>query len=145
MCYFSKTQLINFFFIIMGNSNSSPINETLSLDSWNLSHLPTLREYLGTRSSHIYTSYPKQIPEENVFSNLDMRHFSCPDGELLNSFLEKIHAHLKMEFVKGKLDRKCFSTNFENFKLIEHEIKNVTLTEEQLTEFRQMFNFHFTD
>ena len=123
----------------MGNSNSSPINETLSLDSWNLSHLPTLREYLGTRTPHIYTSYPKQIPEENVYSNLDLRHFSCPDGELLNSFLEKIHAHLKMEFVKENWTENAFP-NLENFKLIDQELTGVTLTEEELDEIRQMFN-----
>ena len=84
----------------MGNSNSSLIKETLSLPSWNLSHISVLKENLGSRTPHIYSSYPKQIPEENVYSTLDLRHFSCPDGELLNSFLESIHSHLQVEFVK---------------------------------------------
>lgn len=128
----------------MGNSNSSPINETLSLPSWNLSHLPKLQEHLGSRSSHIYSSYPKQIPEENVFSNLDMRHFSCPDGELLNSFLEKVHSHMQLEFLKENWTENGFPTDTEQFKLLEQEIKNVTLTEEQLTEFRGIFKLPLT-
>ena len=124
----------------MGNSNSSQINETLSLDSWNLSHLPTLREYLGARTPHIYTSYPKQIPEENVYSNLDLRHFSCPDGELLNSFLETIHTHLKIEFVKENWKENAFPNNLENFKLLDQELTGVTLTKEELDKIREMFN-----
>lgn len=123
----------------MGNSNSSPINETLSLDSWNLSHLPTLQEFLGTRSSHLYSSFPKQIPEENIFSNLDLRHFSCPEGETLSSFLNEVHKHMQVEFVKENWTDNAFPSNSGNFKILAQELKGVELTEEELGKIRQMF------
>lgn len=123
----------------MGNSNSSQIKDTLSLESWNLSHLPILRENLGNRSYHLYSSYPKKIPQENIYSNIDIRHFSCPDGDILSSFLQKVQSHIQLEFVKENWIDNAYPSNQENFKLLEQELKGVNLTEEELVEIRQMF------
>ena len=81
--------------------------------------LPILQENLGNRSYHLYSSYPKQIPEENIYSNIDLRHFSCPDGNILSSFLQKVQSHIQLEFLKDNWPNSVFPANQENFKLLE--------------------------
>ena len=122
----------------MGNSNSTP--EIFSLDSWNLSHLPDLKKYLGMRSSHLYSSYPKSIPEDLVFSRVDLRLFSCQDGIFLHNFLQNVYEHLQREYLKENWEDRAFPSNLENLKLLDHQLSVVVLTEEQKDEIRNSLN-----
>ena len=122
----------------MGNS-SSQTSKILSEESWNLSKLPELKKSLGFRTAHLYSSFPKSIPEEKVFSNLDLRNFSCPDGNKLSEFLEEILTHLQGEFVKENWSDNAFPSTLESISLLDGELNTVNLTDEELNTIRQQF------
>tara|TARA_Y100000590_G_scaffold270055_1_gene303265 strand:- start:30 stop:1016 length:987 start_codon:yes stop_codon:yes gene_type:complete len=124
----------------MGNSSSNNGSQIFSEDTWNLSQLSDLKEGLGSRTSHLYSSYPKSIPEEKVVSNIDLRHFSCSDGNKLNEFLEQVLQNIQGEFLKENWTQDAFPSKMENLKLLDNELNAVTLTEEELQTIREQFS-----
>ena len=126
----------------MGNSSSNNGKQILSEDTWNLSQLPELKESLCVRTPHIYSSFPKSIPEDKVVSNIDLRHFSSSDGNKLNEFLEIVLQNIQGEFLKENWTQDAFPSENEilNLKLLDNELRAVTLTEEELQTIREQFN-----
>lgn len=124
----------------MGNSSSNNGGQIFSEDTWNLSQLPDLKEGLGARTSHLYSSFPKSIPQEKVVSNIDLRHFSCSDGNKLNEFLEQVLQNIQAEFLKENWTQDAFPSENENLKLLDDELKAVTLNEEELQTIREQFS-----
>jgi hypothetical protein len=123
----------------MGNSSSHSSSQILSETSWNLSQLPDVKKSLGSRSEHIYSSFPKSIPQEKVVSNMDLRNFSCQDGNKLNDFLESVLQHIQGAFVKDNWTEDAFPSHLENLTLLDKELLPVTLTEEELQVIREQF------
>lgn len=124
----------------MGNSSSNNCSQIFSEDNWNLSQLSDLKKGLGSRTSHLYSSYPKSIPEQKVVSNIDLRHFSCSDGNKLNEFLEQVLQNIQGEFLKENWTQDAFPSEMENLKLLDNELKVVTLTVEELQTIREQFS-----
>lgn len=124
----------------MGNSSSNSNSQILSETSWNLSQLPDLKKSLGSRSEHLYSSFPKTIPEEKVVSNIDLRNFSSQDGNKLNDFLETVLQHIQGAFMKDNWTADAFPSQVENLNLLAKELNGVTLPEEELQVIRQQFN-----